>query len=215
MGFHTYKKLKKHFFHIMTSLATPSFKIQSLLNFFVLAVTSCTDDLDFESVILFSQDNMHREYRSANLEINQLVSIQDILADRRGPQFLCPRKRSFGVNSFCCVCPLVCLAVFLFVLKYLTLPITFDLMLPRLSHFTCVFLVMSPFSGYHQFDLLTLTLEFDRLLRKNFKTFTLAISFEQWISGHLFFTYVFFVKDLSLDTNNLNPLTLTLQISVL
>ena len=53
-------------------------------------------------------------------------------------------------------------------LKTLTLLLTFEQWVLELWYFTWEFLVMRPFSGYHIFYPVTLTLEFD-LLFKNFK----------------------------------------------
>ena len=51
--------------------------------------------------------------------------------------------------------------------KTLTLDITFKPEVIRLSYCTCVFLVTRPFTRYHIFYLVTLTLKFDPLM-KNF-----------------------------------------------
>jgi hypothetical protein len=63
-----------------------------------------------------------------------------------------------------------------YLIKTLTLAISFEWYVLRLWYFTCVFLVTWPFCGYKKkYDLVTLTLVLDLHLKK---TFTLAITFE-------------------------------------
>ena len=51
--------------------------------------------------------------------------------------------------------------------KNFTLVITYEPQQIGLSYFTCLFLMTRPFTSYHNFDIVTLTLKFD-LLFKNF-----------------------------------------------
>ena len=67
------------------------------------------------------------------------------------------------------ITPSVCLSVRLSVRLSrvnLTLAITFQPIEIRLSYYTCWFLVTRPFCPYQKFDLVTLTLTFDLLLKK-------------------------------------------------
>ena len=70
-------------------------------------------------------------------------------------------------------------------LKTLTLLITFEQWVLELWYFTRIFPVIRPFRGYHYFDPVTLTLEFDPF----FENFNLAIHF--WtVSARAFILYM-------------------------